>query len=48
MWKASKGSTTVKINGLNTHRKTDETTHCGGKGTLVEGSDDVDVGGPAG
>lgn len=51
-WNAAKGAPGVYINNIKAHRKTDETVHCGGKGTLIEGSDDVYVGdfggGPAG
>jgi uncharacterized Zn-binding protein involved in type VI secretion len=44
-WVASKGSSTVFINNKPAHRKTDETTHCGGTGMLIEGSHNVMVGG---
>lgn len=44
-WFAAKGSSTVFINGKPAHRKGDETIHCGGKGTLIEGSNNVMVGG---
>ncbi|HVK88367.1 MAG TPA: PAAR domain-containing protein [Kofleriaceae bacterium] len=44
-WIATKGSSTVFINNKPAHRKTDQTTHCGGVGMLVEGSDNVMVGG---
>jgi uncharacterized Zn-binding protein involved in type VI secretion len=43
-WKATAGSRSVTINGLPAHRLGDETEHCHGKGQLVEGSPDVDVG----
>ena len=45
IWKASTGSATVFINSLQAHRTGDQTTHCGGSGTLIEGSPDVIVGG---
>ena len=44
-WVAAAGSGTVFINGQAAHRLDDQTTHCGGSGTLVEGSDDVITGG---
>jgi uncharacterized Zn-binding protein involved in type VI secretion len=44
-WVATAGSGTVVVNGLKAHRKDDQTTHCGGVGKLIEGSDDVDTGG---
>jgi uncharacterized Zn-binding protein involved in type VI secretion len=45
MWTATKGSATVMINGRPAHRKGDEDAHCGGVGTLIEGSPDVIIGG---
>ncbi len=45
MWQANAGSGTVFINGKAAHRKNDATKHCGGQGKLIEGSDDVIVGG---
>lgn len=45
MWNAAAGSQTVFINGQPAHRKDDQTRHCGGSGKLIEGSDDVIVGG---
>ncbi len=44
MFIAEKGSTVVFIDGLPAHRKGDRTQHCGGKGTLIDGSPDVIVG----
>ena len=44
-WSADTGSTTVFINGRPAHRIGDDTRHCGGSGSLVEGSGDVIVGG---
>jgi uncharacterized Zn-binding protein involved in type VI secretion len=44
-WVATSGSATVFINGLPAHRVGDTDTHCGGVGTLIEGSPDVIVGG---
>jgi hypothetical protein len=43
-WKAAKGAPTVYFNGKKAHRKNDQTQHCGGMGTLVEGSSNVFVG----
>jgi uncharacterized Zn-binding protein involved in type VI secretion len=43
-WLAKTGSETVFINGKAAHRQTDQTTHCGGNGQLVEGSPNVIVG----
>ncbi|HSN97849.1 MAG TPA: PAAR domain-containing protein [Candidatus Nanopelagicales bacterium] len=43
-WRASQGSATVTINSKPAHRLGDATAHCGGNGTLVQGSPDVDVG----
>lgn len=44
-WNAMKGSSTVFINGKPAHRKDDMTKHCGGIGQLIQGSDNVFVGG---
>lgn len=43
-WKAKTGSRSVTINGVPAHRRGDETTHCHGRGELVEGSPDVCIG----
>jgi uncharacterized Zn-binding protein involved in type VI secretion len=43
-WKAEEGSRSVTINGVPAHRRGDVTTHCHGKGELVEGSPDVCIG----
>lgn len=43
-WQASAGAPGVLINSLKAHRLNDMTVHCGGQGTLIEGSDDVIVG----
>jgi uncharacterized Zn-binding protein involved in type VI secretion len=45
MWQANAGSGTVFINGKAAHRQNDATKHCGGDGKLIQGSDDVIVGG---
>jgi uncharacterized Zn-binding protein involved in type VI secretion len=44
-WVAKTGSGTVFINGQAAHRFGDADQHCGGMGKLVEGSDNVIVGG---
>jgi uncharacterized Zn-binding protein involved in type VI secretion len=44
-WTAQKGSGTVFINNLGAHRLGDADQHCGGMGQLIEGSDNVQVGG---
>lgn len=44
-WVAQKGSATVFFNNLPAHRKGDMDTHCGGIGTMQEGSDNVMTGG---
>ena len=44
-WKATAGSGTVLINDKGAHRMGDATSHCGGSGNLIEGSEDVIVGG---
>jgi hypothetical protein len=43
-WTATTGSLTVFINGKGAHRMGDQTRHCGGSGTLIEGSPNVIVG----
>ncbi len=43
-WTANGGSATVTINGKPAFRLTDGTDHCGGKGTLIQGSGNVIVG----
>lgn len=45
IWTAMKGSATVLINGLPAHRKGDMDMHCGGPGTMQEGSNNVETGG---
>ncbi|MBL9013350.1 MAG: PAAR domain-containing protein [Myxococcales bacterium] len=42
-WTATKGASTVFINGKAAHRMLDEQQHCGGKGMLIEGSTNVIV-----
>ncbi len=44
-WTATLGSATVLINNMPAHRMGDMDTHCGGVGTLIEGSPDVITGG---
>ncbi len=44
-WECKDGSGTVLINGKKAHRLHDATKHCGGLGLLIEGSDNVIVGG---
>ena len=44
-WTATKGSSTVYINGKAAHRKGDEDQHCGGIGFMDEGSTNVIIGG---
>jgi uncharacterized protein (DUF2345 family) len=41
---ATAGSSTVLINGRPAHRLGDATAHCGGSGTLINGSSDVIIG----
>src|SRR3954467_2453925 len=41
---ATQGSQTVFINGKSAHRMGDQNRHCGGMGTLIEGSPNVMVG----
>lgn len=45
MWQAAQGSATVFINGKPAVRMNDQTRHCGGSGKLIEGSDNVIIGG---
>ncbi|HEY0988262.1 MAG TPA: PAAR domain-containing protein, partial [Kofleriaceae bacterium] len=47
-WKAMQGSVTVYINGKPAVRIGDKTRHCGGIGTVIEGSTNVIIGGPPG
>ena len=44
-WIVSAGSQTVFFNGIPASRLGDKTTHCGGVGTLVQGSENVITGG---
>jgi uncharacterized Zn-binding protein involved in type VI secretion len=44
-WEAVSGSATVLINNKPAHRMGDQDKHCGGPGTLIQGSSDVIVGG---
>ena len=44
-WKVSKGSGTVFFNGIPAARVGDDTVHCGGKGSLIVGSETVITGG---
>ncbi|MEO6773307.1 MAG: PAAR domain-containing protein [Kofleriaceae bacterium] len=44
-WVAKQGSGTVFINNLAAHRVGDADQHCGGMGMLIEGSNNVMVGG---
>lgn len=44
-WTAAAGSGTVFINSKPAHRMGDAVTHCGGSGHLIEGSNNVMVGG---
>jgi uncharacterized Zn-binding protein involved in type VI secretion len=44
-WKATAGSGTVFINNKAAHRLGDADQHCGGQGKLIEGSNNVIVGG---
>ena len=43
-WIATKGSRAVLINGMQAHRLLDEDQHCGGKGFMLEASENVFVG----
>lgn len=45
MWQAAEGSATVFINDKPAVRMNDQTRHCGGSGKLIEGSDNVIIGG---
>jgi uncharacterized Zn-binding protein involved in type VI secretion len=47
-WQALGGSPTVRINGKPAHRQGDVDLHCGGPGTMLEGSPDVSIGGGSG
>ncbi|PIE02408.1 MAG: hypothetical protein CSA81_07015 [Acidobacteria bacterium] len=44
MWEAKVGSSTVMINNRFAFRKGDLSMHCGGFGTLIQGSPDVLIG----
>jgi uncharacterized Zn-binding protein involved in type VI secretion len=44
-WHAAQGSATVRINGRPAHRLGDRVTACGGIGSLIEGSSNVNIGG---
>lgn len=44
-WVTMQGSTTVTVNDMPVVRLGDVTTHCGGPGTIVTGSSNVNVGG---
>lgn len=44
-WDAAKGSGTVFINNKEAMRQGDQTKHCGGSGTMIEGSANVIIGG---
>jgi uncharacterized Zn-binding protein involved in type VI secretion len=44
-WTAAAGSSTVMINNLAAHRQGDQDTHCGGSGTMQNGSPTVVTGG---
>jgi uncharacterized Zn-binding protein involved in type VI secretion len=43
-WEAAEGAPAVDINDRAAHRKGDACEHCGGRGALIEGSDDVLIG----
>ena len=45
IWAVAMGSTTVTINDISAARLTDLTAHCGGMGTLIQGSPTVITGG---
>jgi uncharacterized Zn-binding protein involved in type VI secretion len=45
MWWAQTGSATVFINGKQAHRLGDMDRHCGGIGQMIEGSQNVMIGG---
>ena len=44
-WVLSEGSGSVFFNGIPASRVGDKTTHCGGSGTIVQGSNNVLTGG---
>lgn len=44
-WVVKEGSSTVYFNNLPAARLTDPTTHCGGTGSLIVGSTNLNVGG---
>ena len=44
-WEATAGSGAVKINNKAAHRLGDQDKHCGGVGTLIDGSTNVMTGG---
>jgi len=44
-WVVAEGSGTVYFNGIPASRRGDQTTHCGGTGALIQGSNDVLTGG---
>jgi len=44
-WVAVAGSLTVLINNLPAHRLGDQDRHCGGPGFMIQGSQDLLVGG---
>jgi len=43
-WKVARGSRTVRVNGIAPARTGDGTSHCGGSGTVIEGSPNVLIG----
>jgi uncharacterized Zn-binding protein involved in type VI secretion len=43
-WRAAAGAVTVFFNGRQAHRAGDPVDHCGGRGALLEGSQDVLIG----
>ncbi|MDG1481479.1 MAG: PAAR domain-containing protein [Myxococcota bacterium] len=43
-WVVAQGSTTVSFNDVPVARLGDQTTHCGGTGTLIVGSSNVIIG----
>ncbi len=47
-WKAVQGSATVFINNKEAVRQGDQTKHCGGSGNMIEGSNNVIIGGASG
>ncbi len=47
-WKAVQGSATVFINNKEAVRQGDQTKHCGGSGNMIEGSNNVMIGGASG